>query len=298
MSLQILAQRPGRGRWVLLAAGLWAHGLLASAQTGGVPLSGRVSDHESREALPGATVLLLETQQATQTDPSGAYQLSAPAGLYHVQVRFVGYAVETAEVRLDATSPAVVRNFQLHPDAVVLKGAEVRGHRADEPNAQATNSLSGAALRQTSGQTLGEALQKISGVSAIQTGPSIFKPIIHGLHSNRISILNNGVRQEGQQWGAEHGPEIDPFVASRLTVVKGAASVRYGSDAIGGVVLVEPAALPDSAGTTAAGPALAGAGHGQAGGHHPLAGLLPAKHRVCGVRLLGGLGLAEGQLWY
>jgi iron complex outermembrane receptor protein len=251
MLLQILALRPGRRWWVLLAVGLWACGLWAQAQTAAGQLSGRVSDHESREALPGATVLLLETQQATQTDPSGAYQLSAAPGLYHVQVRFVGYAPETTEVRLEASSPGVVRNFQLHPDAVVLKGAEVRGHRADQPNAQATNSLSGVALRQTSGQTLGEALQRISGVSAIQTGPSIFKPIIHGLHSNRISILNNGVRQEGQQWGQEHGPEIDPFVASRLTVVKGAASVRYGSDAIGGVVLVEPAALPDSAGTTA-----------------------------------------------
>ena len=251
MLLQILALRLGRGWRVLLAAGLWACSQVAMAQSGSGQLSGRISDHESRESLPGATVLLLETQQATQTDPSGSYQLSATPGLYHVQVRFVGYATETAEVRLEASGPAVVRNFQLHPDAVVLKGAEVRGHRADEPNAQATNSLSGAALRQTSGQALGEALQKISGVSAIQTGPSIFKPIIHGLHSNRISILNNGVRQEGQQWGQEHGPEIDPFVASRLTVVKGAASVRYGSDAIGGVVLVEPAVLPDSAGTTA-----------------------------------------------
>jgi iron complex outermembrane receptor protein len=72
--------------------------------------------------------------------------------------------------------------------------------------------------------------------------------VIHGLHGNRILILNNGIRQEGQQWGAEHAPEIDPFIARRLTVVKGAASVRYGADAIGGVIVVEPAPLPIHAG--------------------------------------------------
>ena len=63
-------------------------------------------------------------------------------------------------------------------------------------------------------------------------------------------ILNNGVRQEGQQWGSEHAPEVDPFVASRLTVIKGAASIRYGSDAIGGVILVEPKAMPDQPGVS------------------------------------------------
>ncbi|GAA4352398.1 TonB-dependent receptor [Hymenobacter saemangeumensis] len=213
-------------------------------------VSGRVSDHETGELLPGATILLVETQQATQTDLSGNYQLQAPAGLYHVQVRFVGYALETVEVRL-LPGRTVLRNFRLHSDAVLLQGAVVRGHQPGLPGTQATATLSGEALRQTSGQALGEALQKISGVSVIQTGANVFKPVIHGLHSNRISILNNGVRQEGQQWGQEHGPEIDPFIASQLTVVKGAASVRHGSDAIGGVVLVEPAPLPDSAGTSA-----------------------------------------------
>lgn len=57
-------------------------------------------------------------------------------------------------------------------------------------------------------------------------------------------IINNGLRQEGQQWGSEHAPEIDPFIAKRMTVVKGASGVRYGADAIGGVILVEPDELP------------------------------------------------------
>ncbi|GGG45606.1 membrane protein [Hymenobacter glacieicola] len=211
-------------------------------------LSGRVQDHESHDALAGATVVVLETQQATQTEPDGHYHLDLCPGTYHVQVSFVGFAPETVEVRVGGS---VLRDVQLHPDAIALKGAVVEGQQVAAPTPQATATLSGQALQQTRGQALGEALQKITGVTAIQTGPSIFKPMIHGLHSNRVTILNNGVRQEGQQWGQEHGPEIDPFIASQLTVVKGAASVRYGSDAIGGVVLVQPKPLRDSVGTGA-----------------------------------------------
>ena len=74
------------------------------------------------------------------------------------------------------------------------------------------------------------------------------KPVIHGLHSNRVLILNNGIRQEGQQWGSEHAPEIDPFIANRLSVIKGSGALRYGGDAIGGVVLVEPKLLPTDPG--------------------------------------------------
>jgi iron complex outermembrane receptor protein len=104
------------------------------------------------------------------------------------------------------------------------------------------NSLTNLAT--TRGLTLGESLKGITGVNLLKTGASISKPVIHGMHSQRVLILNNGIRQEGQQWGSEHAPEIDPFVASKLTVVKGAASVQYGADAIGGVILVEPASLP------------------------------------------------------
>ena len=227
--------------------------LPARAQTTGaqtactLTLAGRVADHEAGMVLPGATVRLLETGEVSATDLYGNYHFHVCQGTYHLEVSFVGYRSETLEVRV-ATSG--VRNFQLHPDAVQLQGAVVRGQAAPATATQATTALAGRDLAATRGQSLGEALLKVSGVSAIQTGPNVFKPMIHGLHSNRVALLNNGVRQEGQQWGQDHGPEIDPFVASQLTVVKGASGVRYGADAIGGVVLVQPAALPDSAGTT------------------------------------------------
>ena len=104
--------------------------------------------------------------------------------------------------------------------------------------------ISGADLDKTRGQTLGESLKGVTGVTTLQTGSSIAKPVIHGLHSNRVLIMNNGIRQEGQQWGAEHAPEIDPFIASEITVIKDASAIKYGTDALGGVVVVNPAPLP------------------------------------------------------
>jgi iron complex outermembrane receptor protein len=193
-------------------------------------------------------VVLLPGQEAAQTDAEGHFHFHVCPGQYRVQVHFLGYEPEEAELRVEQ---AVVRNFALHPAAIRLQGAVVQATRVAAPTPQATATLSGQALQATRGQALGEALQRVAGVTAIQTGPSVFKPMIHGLHSNRVAIMNNGVRQEGQQWGQEHGPEIDPFVASELTVVKGAAGVRYGSDAVGGVVLVQPRALRDSAGAGA-----------------------------------------------
>ena len=94
-----------------------------------------------------------------------------------------------------------------------------------------------------SGKTLGELLKQIPGVSTLNTGNSISKPIIHGMHSNRIVTMNNEIRQEGQQWGSEHAPEIDPFLNSNVTLIKGASAISFGSDAIAGVIQVSPEKL-------------------------------------------------------
>ncbi|TAF55902.1 MAG: TonB-dependent receptor, partial [Sphingobacteriia bacterium] len=131
-----------------------------------------------------------------------------------------------------------------------LQAVTVKGIKQDNNNTIRTE-LKAREIEQTRGQSLGEVLQRAVGVSVLQTGSTIFKPVIHGLHSQRILMLNNGVRQEGQQWGSEHAPEIDPFVADKFTVLKGAGALRYGPDAIAGAVLVEPRALRTSPGTQA-----------------------------------------------
>ena len=82
---------------------------------------------------------------------------------------------------------------------------------------------------------------KTTGVSTVTTGPNVSKPFIHGLGYNRILTLFDGIRQEGQQWGDEHGIEVDENTVDRIEIVKGPASLTYGSDALAGVVNLLPA---------------------------------------------------------
>jgi len=211
----------------------------------GLTLSGKVLDHDTREALVGATVHIPQLGKATVADAYGNYHFHHLCqGTYTLRVSYVGFEEENFVLKLTNSS---VRDLQLHTAAKQLSGIEIVGtHVAAQ--AQSSQTLAGRQLEETRGLSLGESLKRVNGVTTIQTGPTIAKPVIHGLHSNRILLLNNGVRQEGQQWGAEHAPEIDPFVASEMKVIKGAASVRYGADALGGVVLVEPKPLRQATG--------------------------------------------------
>ncbi|KQS33249.1 TonB-dependent receptor [Dyadobacter sp. Leaf189] len=205
-------------------------------------VKGVVKDKHTNQPVIGATVLLVGQNTGVFTDENGRYELrNLCPGSYTLECRIVGY--NPFRQKLDLTA-GHEENFDLEEQEVHLQDVEITAHRTESPSSQPLTTLSGIDLEKTRGQNLGESLKGVAGVTTLQTGSSIAKPVIHGLHSNRILIMNNGVRQEGQQWGSEHAPEIDPFIATRLSVVKGAAGVRYGSDAIGGVILVEPEELP------------------------------------------------------
>ena len=205
-------------------------------------VKGIVKDQHTGQPIVGATVLIIGENSGVFTDENGRYELkNLCPGSYTLECRIIGY--NAFQEKLDLTA-GHEENFNLLEQEVHLKDVEITAHRTDAPSSQPLSIISGSELDQTRGQNLAESLKGLTGVTSLQTGSSIAKPVIHGLHSNRILIMNNGVRQEGQQWGSEHAPEIDPFIATRLSVVKGAAGVRYGSDAIGGVILVEPEELP------------------------------------------------------
>lgn len=173
----------------------------------------------------------------------------------------IGYI--SAKTHIDVIADNDIR-FSLVTGNNQLGEVIVNGQRLEDLHTVTQLQINGIQLLQTRGESLGETLKELPGLNSIQTGPTLSKPVIHGLHSNRVLIINNGVRQEGQQWGSEHAPEIDPFVANKITVIKGAAGVRYGSDAIGGVVLLSPDDLPTQAGITGD-VYLVGASNGQMG---------------------------------
>ncbi len=198
-----------------------------------------------RTPLAGAEIVVKETGVGATTNANGLAQLTALCrGAYTVVIRFVGFKSQTHEIQV----PGSPLRVTLEEDRQWLSEIVIEEHAPTLNASQSVAVLGSQELAQNLGKPLGEVLKNLAGVSSIQTGPAIFKPVIHGVHSQRILILNNGVRQEGQQWGAEHAPEIDPFIASNIMVIKDAGALKYGTEALGGVIVVTPADLPDRPG--------------------------------------------------
>lgn len=191
--------------------------------------------------LPGVTVRYADS--GTITDTKGF--ATVPTGLSNHQLitfSYIGFENQSFTLAaLQSLHPRVVRmqiaQAQLHELVVTAEGNPIRRETVGQK-------LSSLALQEGVGSSLGEVLEGIRGVSLISTGTSASKPVIHGLHGHRILILNNGVRHTSQQWSSSHAPEIDIAQAGRISVLKGAESVRYGADALGGVILVEQNPLP------------------------------------------------------
>jgi iron complex outermembrane recepter protein len=231
---------------ILVLLTLYSYLDVASQSTCKSIFIGQVLD-EAKQPVIGATVLLLPQNIGQVVDLSGNFKFeNVCPGNYKVRIQFLGYEDEEFELQIkDKVNRVVI----LKEDVKQLGEVVVEAHH-DAAHTEYANSftqLSEKQLDEVAGKSLGESLKEVAGVNSIQTGPGIFKPVIHGVHSQRVLILNYGIRQEGQQWGAEHAPEIDPFIASNIIVIKDASAIKYGTDALGGVIVVNPPELPRKA---------------------------------------------------
>ncbi len=210
-------------------------------------LSGVVQDAESGEPIVGVVLAVKDSPYGTTTDKDGYFRLDLKMqNEFSLQVTMLGYNSLERQIFLDGDS---VVNLKLK--SAPVEGSEVTVEDERDVVRESTQSitvLDEVQLQRTRGQTFSETLKEVPGVTVLQTGPSIAKPVIRGLHSDRIVIVNAGVQQEGQQWGSEHAPALDPFEAARIEVLRGAAGVQYGSKAIGGVIRVSPQEAPESGG--------------------------------------------------
>lgn len=200
----------------------------------------QVMESNSNAPLVGAVVGWGKQQGMTDLDGMLKMEQLCAASL-HLHVQALGYDILDADVSFKEGD-----TLRLHLKASnqTLDAVEITGHKQALKTTTSVTTLHQEDLDKLKGSNLANILKTIPGVNMIQTGATIAKPVINGLHSNRILILNNGIRQEGQQWGSEHAPEIDPFIAQEISVVKGAEAIRFGPEAIGGVVILEPPALP------------------------------------------------------
>jgi iron complex outermembrane receptor protein len=161
-----------------------------------------------------------------------------------VTVEIIHPAFEEARRRVAVVNTAAVE-IELAP---LVQTVTVTEKAAPPADMRATTVLTGEALERKRGRSLSETLSDVPGVSQLRSGTGMAKPIVRGHAGRRLPILVDGVRHRAQEWGIDHAPEIDPAIADRITVVRGASGVRYGSDAIGGVVLVDPPPLLDTPG--------------------------------------------------
>jgi iron complex outermembrane receptor protein len=217
-------------------------------ETGNGTLTGIVTDKADGKPIPGATISIPDLRVGTVTDVNGKYSLNRlPKGVYLVQISFIGYS--TFNQRLDfsktATLNVKLQTSSIEVGEVVITGVSKATEIKRDPIPMAAVSKTFIDQHSASGNVIDE-IANLPGVSAVTTGPNVSKPFIHGLGYNRVITLQDGIRQEGQQWGDEHGIEVDQNSIDRIEVIKGPASLSYGSDAIGGVVnLLSPPPVPE-----------------------------------------------------
>ena len=210
-------------------------------------LSGKITDQKSGVPLPGVSVYFPDLHVGTVTDISGRYHIKdLPKMEVMVEISFIGYKHLAEPVNLSTIS---TKDFVMNEAATELNEVVVTGLSKSAQRNRTSSPImviTPVQLKQMGTVNIIDALATQPGISQITTGAGISKPVIRGLGYNRVLIVNDGIRQEGQQWGDEHGLEIDEYGVSRVEILKGPASLAYGSDALAGVINFLPApVLPE-----------------------------------------------------
>lgn len=220
--------------WVCLCTSVSAEPLAQKAS-----LQGKVTDAVDGSPVVGASIYFPLLKQGTVTNEEGFYRIDdLPAVKTTIQVSYVGHLtiIETIDLRT-----VHEQDFMLQENNAMLKEVVVTGltgnARADHSPAP-VSVVAPYILQSTSSTNIIDAVARQPGVDQITTGSGISKPVIRGLGYNRIVTVNDGIRQEGQQWGDEHGIEVDAQTVHSVEILKGPASLMYGSDAMAGVLVL------------------------------------------------------------
>ena len=210
---------------------------LTKAQNCDLELRGEVIDFHNASPLSGAIIKDKTTGKEYKSNKNGEFSIN---GLCQGQHTFIlsHPDCEPETVNLNLTESQSV-SWSLEHHLIELEAVEEEGTIAKKIESLPEEHLHQEDLNKYATSNLGDAMTQLAGVSALETGNSIVKPMIHGLHSSRVIIYNNGVRQEDMEWGVEHSPNIDINAFNHISVIKGAGALRYGGDAIAGVVLTD-----------------------------------------------------------
>ncbi len=215
--------------------------------TGKTSISGSVIDSKTKEPLPAVTIYFPEIKSGALTDDDGNFSIqNLPMSRLTVQVSLIGYEAISKVVDLKSTNSI---KFELSESITEISEIVITGQPGVIEQKRTPAPISvvpKTELLENTSTNIIDALAKQPGVSQITTGAGISKPVIRGLGYNRVVVVNDGIRQEGQQWGDEHGIEIDEYGVNHVEILKGPASLAFGSDAMAGVInMISAPTLPD-----------------------------------------------------
>ncbi len=215
-------------------------------------VDGLVLDATTKESIPGASVRIPDSDLFAITDSHGKFSITGiDSNVTRLAVSCFGYCDSTCPVNCPEGLSSINKSKQpvkiyLNPSSTKLGSVIVEGGFQSEGGTKsiAQITMSKAQISSDPTRSLATLLEGESGIAIASHGVSIQRPIIHGLSGNRILILNNGLKHGFQNWGSDHAPEIYLSTAEEISVIKGAAGVRYGAEALGGAIVVRPNILP------------------------------------------------------
>jgi len=210
-------------------------------------LAGKITDASNGQIIPGAVVYITQLKMGSVSDTMGKYSIPGlPKGSYTVEVRLLGFATTVKQVNINGKT---IANFTMNLSANTSKEVVITGLgnvTTAERSPTPVSLVSHEALLQNTSTNVIDGIANVPGVNAITTGPGVSKPEVRGLGFNRVLTTFDGVRQQDFQWGDEHGIQIDPYAIYDAEIIRGPASLQYGSDAVGGVVSFKSAPFPEN----------------------------------------------------
>ena len=210
------------------------------AQECTLSVQGNVFDATTELPLSFVNIYIRPLGQGEVTDDGGNFTRNGLcAGKYLLSVSRLGYKTRKVRIALERDTSLQIA---LSENQNLLREVVVAGKKVN-PTTQPNLSVSRSSIEEGGNRNLSGLLENEAGVHLLKNGSGISKPVVQGLYGNRLTVLNNGIVQSGQQWGNDHSPEIDPFSADNITVIKGAGLIEYPGSGAGSAVLTEPARI-------------------------------------------------------
>ncbi|WP_299522376.1 TonB-dependent receptor [Winogradskyella sp.] len=206
-------------------------------------LSGKISDFHDNSTLENATIKLIGTNKFTISDKQGNFKFEKLCDkTYKIEVSHIACETKIVSIDVQGDTYDVVIKLEHHLEQLSEVTVNTTVTRKETKTAQEAV-IKASEIEEFSSGSLADITETIAGVSSLNTGNNIVKPIIHGLHSSRVITMQNGVRMQDQEWGMEHAPTVDVNALQEITLVKGASALAYSGDAIGGAIVLKPSRI-------------------------------------------------------